>query len=185
MRLTTSIVVILALAACGSPTGPSRNSNVRIMLKDSPFTDAKAVLVTFSSVRAHRADGDWTDVPFAGGATTRTCDLKRLQTSQDILGTGALPAGHYTMLRLVVSSATIYFDNVSSGSACDTTMSAPGGANAPLEIPSGEVKLNRGFDLTTDKTTTIVLDFDGDHSIHRTGSGNYMMSPVIAIVSVQ
>jgi hypothetical protein len=33
-------------------------------MRDSPFADAKAVLVTFSSVRAHRSDSDWTVVPF-------------------------------------------------------------------------------------------------------------------------
>ena len=59
------------------------------------------------------------------------------------------------------------------------------GAKANLTIPSGEVKLNRGFDLAADGTTTIVLDFDGDKSIHQTGNGAYMMSPVISIKSVQ
>jgi hypothetical protein len=32
--------------------------------------DAKAVLVTFSSVRAHRSDSDWTVVPFINAATS-------------------------------------------------------------------------------------------------------------------
>jgi len=58
------------------------------------------------------------------------------------------------------------------------------GAKATLTIPSGEVKLNRGFDLPANGTTTITLDFDGDKSIHQTGTGTYMMSPVIAIKSV-
>jgi hypothetical protein len=55
---------------------------------------------------------------------------------------------------------------------------------ADLRIPSGEVKLNRGFKLTTEATTTMVLDFDGDRSIHQTGNGVYMMSPVIGITRV-
>jgi hypothetical protein len=30
----------------------------------------------------------------------------------------------------------------------------------------------------------MVLDFDGDQSVHETGNGRYMMSPVVGIVSV-
>jgi len=166
-------------------------SSLTVVLKDGPFSDAKALLVTFSEVNVHAAGGDWVTVPFAGGSLTRTCDLKKLQTSQDILGVGSLPAGHYTQLRLVVSSATIYFDNSSSGAACGPSMPAPAGENAPVDIPSGELKLNREFDLASPGATTILLDFDGDRSIRLTGNGNghgntgkYMMTPVIGIVSV-
>jgi len=159
------------------------------MLKDSPFSDAKALLVTFTEVNVHASGGDWITVPFATGAS-RTCDLKKLETAQDILGVGSLPAGHYTQLRLVVSSAAIYFQNASSGPACAPTMTAPAGTNAPVEIPSGEVKLNREFDLASGGGTMILLDFDGDSSVRQTGNGNgqgggrYMMTPVIGIVSV-
>ena len=52
------------------------------------------------------------------------------------------------------------------------------------EIRHDEVKLNRGFTLEADATTTIKLDFDGDRSIRETGNGVYMMNPVIAILSV-
>ena len=61
----------------------------------------------------------------------------------------------------------------------------PAGQSAQLEIPSGEVKLNRQFELTDDYATTMLLDFDGDRSIKQTGNGRYIMTPVIGIVSVQ
>src|ERR1044071_9239796 len=128
-----------SLACNDSPSSPSLSGgNFSVRLRDTPFTDAKAVLVTFSSVRAHRSDSDWTVVPFTSAATTRTCDLKKLETSEDVLGTASLPAGHYTQVRLVVQSATLFFDNASSGSACATTITPPAGANATLDIPSGE-----------------------------------------------
>jgi hypothetical protein len=194
MRCRTALVglALVATSACGgSSTGPSGGSGtLTMMLKDSPYTDAKAVLVTFSEVSAHRADqtdGTWSRLAFAGSAPTRTCDLKKLQNAQDVLGTGPLASGHYTQVRLVVSSAAVYFDNaatVPAGAACASAITAPVGRNAPLEIPSGEVKLNREFDIAS-STTTILLDFDGDKSIRETGNGRFMMSPVIAIVSVQ
>ena len=53
-----------------------------------------------------------------------------------------------------------------------------------LEIPSGEVKLNREFDLTNGNVTNMVLDFDGEKSIKETEDGRYIMTPVIGILSV-
>jgi hypothetical protein len=189
--LVTVVTLALVSFGCGgsSPASPSGSSAMLALhITDSPFTEAKAVLITFSEVTAHRSEGEWLKVPFAdAAATSRTCDLKRLEGSaQDLLGSGALAAGQYTMLRLVIQSAQVYFDNPStSASPCATTIAAPGGRSASVTIPSGEVKLNRGFTLAADGTTTILLDFDGDRSIHETGNGRFTMSPVIGIVSVQ
>ncbi|HEY1305514.1 MAG TPA: DUF4382 domain-containing protein [Vicinamibacterales bacterium] len=187
----TCVAAALVSFACGSsnPSGPSSGTGtLNVRLTDSPFTDAKAVLVTFSEVSVHREDAEWTKVPFADpAAMTRTCDLKKLQGPIDILGIGPVPAGHYTQIRLVVVSTTIYFDNPSDPAVppCATTIAEPAGAKASVTIPSGEIKLNRSFDLAADGTLSIDLDFDGDKSIHLTGSSTYTMSPVVAIKSVQ
>lgn len=192
MRVILAAIVacLVTVAACGdsgSPTSPSgADGRFNLMLKDSPFSDAKSVLVTFSSVTAHRdTESDFATLPFAGGATSRTCDLKKLENAQDVLGVGTLAAGRYTQVRLVISSATIYFDNAAAGPACASSIAAPSGSNAPLDIPSGIVRLNRQFEVPANGTTTMLLDFDGDRSIHQTGNGKYMMRPVIAVVSVQ
>lgn len=190
MRLFLVVIAActLGVAACSgnSPSGPSGPSgSFKLMLTDSPFSDAKAVLVTFSEVTAHRdSEEDFTTVPFAEGAMSRTCDLKKLESAQDVLGVGALPAGRYTQVRLVISSASIYFDNAAAGNACDTAIPVPDGDSASLTIPSGEVKLNRPFEVAEGGSTTMLLDFDGDRSIRETGNGRFMMSPVIAVVSV-
>jgi hypothetical protein len=182
-----------ALACSGSPTDPSRSGNLRLMITDAPFDDASALHVTFTEVKAHREDGagGWLTVPFAGSpaATTRTCNLKKLDGPFDILGAASLDAGQYTQLRLVVDSATIFFGGAVTGEpACATALAAPGGSgvtSSRLEIPSGEVKLIQPFALTTNGTTTIELDFDGGQSVHQTGNGRYMMSPVIRVLSVR
>lgn len=172
----------------GTPSTPNGTLNVRIT--DSPFSDAKAVLVTFSEVTVHRTEGDgWQTIPFVSGGS-RTCDLKKLQGPTDVLGVGSLPSGHYTQVRLVVSSAKIYFDNASSGGTCAASIAAPSGKSAAVDIPSGEVKLNHEFTVSGG-AMTMTLDFDGDKSIKATGSGKgnsptkYMMTPVIRVASVQ
>ena len=180
------LAAALGVMACGdSSTTPTDTGSLRVMLKDSPFADAKAVLVTFTEVSAHLGGGDFQTLAFADSASSRTCDLKKLTSAQDVLGVGPLAKGHYTELRLEVSSARLYFDNASAGSACAPSIEPPAGAVASLTIPSGTVRLNREFDVATGTTTTILLDFDGDTSIVRTGIGSYIMTPVISIVSVE
>ena len=178
----------------GSPSSPSGSGSLRVMMKDSPFHDAAAVLVTFKEVSVHQdTDADFTKLPFAGG-DLRTCDLLRLQDAWDVLGIGTLDAGHYTQVRLLVQDAKLYVGkDPSTGDPCGpgdiahvTGLIPPTGDGnpLPLTIPSGEVKLNREFDVPEGGTTTLRLDFDGEHSIIETGNGVYMMKPVVAIVGI-
>jgi hypothetical protein len=188
--LLSGFLLAPLVIGCGgsgaNPSGPSSaGGTLNVMLRDSPFTDAKALLVTFSDVSVHSSGGDFVRVPFSGGATTRTCDLKKLSSASDVLGTGALNPGHYTQIRVTVNKAVLYFSNASAGLACATSLPTPSGDSADVTIPSGELKLNQEFDLSSTSATTILLDFDGDQSVKALGNGNYLMSPVITVVSVQ
>ena len=199
MRMTVAALTVAlglsvaGLACSGSPTAPSQSGNLRLMITDTPFEEATALHVTFTEVKAHRADGagGWLTVPFAGDPAppTRTCNLKKLEEAFDILGVAALDAGQYTQLRLVVESAKIYFGGTAiDGPACATTLAAPSGTGVTsetLEIPSGEVKLIHPFELAGNGSTTIELDFDGDQSVRQTGNGRYRMTPVIKILAVK
>lgn len=199
LRSTLAVGAVLATFACsGSPAGPSDTGSsggssgsgsagtLNLRITDSPFGKAKAVLVTFSEVSMHR-NGDWTKVPFANGGTTRTCDIKKLENNaQDILGTGPLQPGEYTMVRLTVQSAKVYLDNSAvSSTPCAASIPEPAGAVSNATIPSGEVKLNGSFGVTAGGATTITVDFDGESSFSQTGNGSYMLNPVVRIVSVQ
>lgn len=205
-RFITACVLAVALAAvvaCGksSPTSPTSEAagtttigtggtsggqgKLSVTLKDSPFSDAKAFLVTFSEVSVHSSGGGWVTVPFASSATSRTCDLKQLQTATDLLGIATLDAGHYTEVRLTVASATLYFDKVAPAPACTAIAPTIDGTNASVTIPSGVIKLNRPFDIAAGNTLQMLLDFDGDKSVNQLGNGKYQMSPVISVVSVQ
>lgn len=190
-RLAVIALVVGAAAtifACGGspngPSGPAGTLNVR--LTDGPYGSAQAVLITFSQVAAHRSESDWEKVPFANNASSWTCDLKKLEDDHtDILGTGPISAAHYTMLRLVVSQAKLFWDTPSSSATpCAASITEPPGAQSLMTISNGEVRLNGEFTLTADTQTTILLDFKGEDSIRAAGS-SYMMTPVIGILSVE
>jgi hypothetical protein len=196
----------------GAPAGnqpgliPAGSGTLTVRMKDSPFGDAKAVLVTFKEVSVHRSGADWETVALTGGAAGRTCDLKQLQNATDVLGVGTLAAGQYTQVRLTVERAALYFDSAAVAGPCgnSATFAVPAGLSASLKIPSGTIKLNREFTVPDRGATTMLLDFDGDKSIKQTGGGNgnangngngngngassareYMMTPVIHVVSVE
>ena len=175
--------------AVSSDTTTGGTGRLTISLTDSPFGDAQAVLVTFSDISVHRSDnGKWERVPLVGGSPKRMCDLKKLQGPLDVLGVAGLEPGHYTQIRLTIESAALYFDSVASGGPCGWEIPAPTGRHAEVHVPSGTVRLNRPFTLTAGGVVDVLLDFDGDKSIHGNGrsggSGHYTMTPVITVVSV-
>jgi hypothetical protein len=191
MRVLTLALLVAAVtcASCGdSVTSPSETGTgtLNLFLTDSPYSDATAFLVTFSEVTAHRAgEAGSARIPFGDATSTmRTCDLKRLENAQDLLGVGSLPAGHYTQLRVVIAGAALYFDNPSTGPACDRIIQAPAGRRSLVEVPSGEVRINQEFDIVAGANAVIVLDLDGERSVIDMGNGRYQMTPVIGVVSV-
>ena len=175
-------VVVALGVSCSGPSG--QTGSLTVNLKDGPYADAQAMLVTFSGVSAHHADEEWQPLAFAGSAATITCDLKRLVNVFDVLGTGQILAGHYTQLRVVVQSAALY-SSATQGPACAANMTPPAGLIGNVEIPSGEVKLNREFTIPEGGATKILIDFDGDQSVRAMGNGRFSMTPVIAIMSVE
>ena len=214
VRTWLAVALVAGALACGgaseNPAGPTSSpgasdpggsggsgtpatGRLTLAMTDSPFSEADAVLVAFDGVSIHRSESNgWETLPLV--SSPRVCDLKKLQGPTDILGVAEMPAGHYTQIRLSVTQATIYFGSgPSTGDPCGALPpTGVGGESFPVEIPSGEVKLNRQFTLDAGSNMMIVLDFDGDKSIHQTGGGNgngnskvrYMMKPVIGIVSV-
>jgi hypothetical protein len=158
----------------GGPISGGGFGRLTLNMTDTPFEDAKAVLITFDRISVHRSGGGWEDIDFANDAAARTCDLKKLEDDEavDVLGSELLPAGHYTQIVLNVAKATIHFDNAStSATACAAEITVPGTKFTDVRVPNGEVKLNREFRVDPDALVDILLDFDGDKSIRQQGGG--------------
>ena len=84
LTLVAAIGLTSVVSGCSdSPSSPSQSGNLRVMITDAPFDDATALHVTFSEVKAHRADavGGWISVPFAGTPAATWIIRRRLDAS--------------------------------------------------------------------------------------------------------
>ncbi|NLH25448.1 MAG: DUF4382 domain-containing protein, partial [Methanomicrobiales archaeon] len=92
---------------------------------------------------------------------TQSVDLLQFVNVSKVLGEKTLDAGTYTQIRLKIDSGTITVD----------------GTDYSLTVPSGVLKLNRGFVLVPNETRMLTLDFNMEKSVVSTGSDKYMLKP--------
>jgi hypothetical protein len=172
------IAVLAGLVAIGGLAGCSDNTDettspttgrVQVQLTDSPAV-YQAVNIVVTGVQVHQAGSDTAAWETLRNDST-TVDLLTLQNGAiRQLAAANVPSGHYTQLRLLIGNgSTVTVDGVIH----------------PLVIPSGfqnGVKIIGGFDVPPGGTTDLTLDFDAARSVNLTGSGTYMLQPVIRMV---
>jgi hypothetical protein len=171
MKLALKTLLAIGMAAgvgllsvgCGGGGAGGGSGSVSVALADAPDPSATAVNVTIDRVEAN-VNGTWT--PITSGTPAFSGNLLTLASTDKLLGTTSLPTGHYTQVRLFVSSATV----------TDST------GTHDVTIPSGSqtgLKVLVDFDINANNVTTILLDFDVSHSLIQTGAGAYMLKPVV------
>ncbi len=185
------IMIVLAsviMTGC-TTTVPAGQSTLVIAVKDAPKnTDIGTITylgLNINEVSVHRASANQTapetdeemtatesdDSSTAGWTVVvsqpQTVDLMQLTDVSEVIGQKTMDAGTYTQIRLKIDSGTITVD----------------GTEHTLAVPSGVLKLNRGFVLTPNETLKLTLDFNVEKSIIRTGSDQYKLKPVIAVIS--
>ena len=183
------LVAALAAAACDSdsttsPSSSSTGGRLVVRLTDSPYAGGRAILVTFSRVRATLVGGGTADVPFAGGASSVTCDLKKLNTSDGDIASGAVAPGQYTDVRLTVQSVNLYLDNPSIDSACAATIRPPSGRVTAVALANSEVVASRSFETTATSDKVMRIALNSEQSIHLNSDGSYSFQPVLTVLSV-
>jgi hypothetical protein len=140
--------------------------SIQLWAADPPPPDVEQVLIEMDRVEAHLASGKesrWvviTDEP-------ATFDLLRVAQVQKFLGEQQVKAGTYTRLRFSVASVTVI----------------AAGVEHAASVPSGYVNLPRPFRVAGDRTTVVVLDFDGQRSLRVTGQDRYMLTPVVRVMA--
>jgi Domain of unknown function (DUF4382) len=180
-------VLALSLILWGCGGGGSNGQGggtgtLHVSLTDAAACGFDEVNVTVSKVRVHQSsnadenEAGWSDIDLL---SPQKIDLTSLVNGvlQD-LGQTALPAGHYTQLRLVLVPN-------SASDPLNNSVIPTGGTEVPLDTPSAVqsgLKLIHEFDVPTDTLVDLVLDFDACHSVVKKGNGGYLLKPVISVI---
>lgn len=193
------LLVTAFVAGCGSGgDGGSGAANaqpgtVSVSMTDAPACGYDQVNVTVSKVRIHQSNTDnvnaagWTDITLNPARTINLLNLNDpTQKNSALINLGETPlaAGHYTQLRLVLEDNN---GNPPSANWIVLEGQDPNNPNnrIPLETPSAiksGIKLINQFTVNSGQRVDLLLDFDACHSIVKTGSGKYILKPVIKVI---
>ena len=121
------------------------------------------VMVTIDKVEVHSDAKGWFEV----SSEPMTYNLLELKASGKLglLANAQLDEGNYNQIRLDISKVMI--------------TDVQGEHDAKL--PSNELKINSDFEVKENSTSTAAFDFAADESLHVTGNGKYIMTPVVQV----
>jgi Domain of unknown function (DUF4382) len=158
----------LFFAACSKNDNDGTMHTLHVRMTDAP-TAYEEVNVDIQDVRVKFSD----DTLSTGWVSLIThpgiYNLLAYQNGVDtLLGTGVYPTQVVKEIRFVLGPNNTIKD---------------GGVVYPLTIPSGsesglKIKINRPLDETLE---TIIIDFDAALSVHKEGTGDYKLRPVLKI----
>ncbi len=171
MKKIGILIACILVVSSSFFTGCISNEKGTLTLKitDAPGDlNISEALVTISYVEVHIAAGgnnssaEWVTVI----NESQQFDLIQLVNVTDILASTLLDVGIYTQIRLHIAEALVTIDDI----------------QYDLEIPSKTVKLVCQFIIEPENTTTLILDFDIQESVHKTGSDKYILQPTIKVI---
>lgn len=184
-------ICLVALTACSGGGGDSSSStgSVSVGLTDAATTDYEAVYITVQQVAVHKdgeSEGHWRVI----STPNKTCNLLALVNgAREELGLATLPTGHYTQMRLLLTNTPDTSLNILSHTHPYGNYFIDKNDNVQeLTVPSGlqtGIKIVKGFDISTNETTELVLDFDAARSIVQPGSSRkWLLKPTIKVLNV-
>ena len=126
-----------------------------------------SVMLTVDSVSVHSAAGGWMTV----SSTPMTYDLLQLKAQQmdALLADVQLKPGTYEQLRLNISKVVVTDAN----------------GTHDAKLPSGDLKIVGKLIVDANATSTAMFDFDAGQSLMMTGNGEYILAPVVHLVTME
>lgn len=181
----SSAIGAAVLTACGggSASAPVVNmGTLGVSMTDAPACGFDAVNVTVNKIRVHQSatasetDAGWTDITLSPAKKINLLNLTN--GALESLGQTSLAAGHYTQMRLVLDPNTgngLANSVLATGSTVETSLTTPSA------LQSG-IKLVNEFDVASGQRVDLVLDFNACKSVVSTGSGKYLLKPVVKVI---
>jgi hypothetical protein len=188
--------MVLTFMACGgggssSISFSSDTGTLALSLQDATTDDYQAVYVTIDEVQVHLGgdvdvDGNWQVV--ANPYTTYNL-LELVNGVREELGLAELQSGHYTQMRLIIGEIPDDDLNIfSEMHPYANYVILTDGAIHELKVPSGYqtgVKIVQGYDISSNQTTELILDFDASRSVVEAGnSGTWLLKPTIKVLEL-
>ncbi len=184
-RLSTAVVLVAALAACG---GGSNTGKVSLMLTDASGT-FNAAVVTITEIDLVGSDGQ--NIVLSTAKTTTNLPTLANDTAK-LVDEAVVPSGAYTQLRFVISGG--YIEVPGSGGTSAIYASSPDYEGLPagatvagsLQMPSYaqsglKVDLPGGSVTVGTDAKVLLVDFDVGQSFGQQAgaSGQWVMHPVM------
>ena len=179
MRIATilALVTIVLVGGCAQQEAQLEGTNrVSVLLTDAP-KDATCLFVEFGRVDLVPAAGTGGGVVTVYEGDLVAIDVLGLTNGEvEVLGVAdSVPDGDYGQVRLIVESATLFFDK-----DCDPDedegdeVFVPSGAQTGLKI-----NVEPPLSLEGEEERYVLIDFDVERAIVGTppGSGNYLLKP--------
>lgn len=167
-----AIISVWALGGCGggSKSTSGGQGGIQVSLVDAPLA-ADEVNVDIKSVQVSKDDASWTTIKeFETPLHVNLLDYRTGGQSL-MLADSPLNAGHYTMIRLMLTSAEVVVD----GQSHEVDL---------RNVTQTGVKCNGEFDVQQDQKVALILDFNAGRSFVQTGNGRYMLHPVMTMSPV-
>ena len=139
------------------------------------------VNISISKIEGHIAGDEeegedevyWEDFELTEWLEDEPVNLLELTDVSELLTSEQLEANKYTQLRIFLKEkASLIIEGEED--------------SIPLKIPSSAqtgIKLIHPFEIKEDMTTVLIINFDAENSIIKTGNGEYLMNPVISLSS--
>lgn len=148
-----------------APAGTQGRAVISITDDEATLAGVTSVLMTIDKVETHSSAQGWLTVSSA----SKKYDLLRLRQTggSELLVDVKLDAGTYDQIRLNVSNVSVTAD----------------GKTQTAKLPSSTLKIVGDLVVIAGQTSTLSLDFMLDKSLHLTGTGLYVLAPVIKLES--
>jgi len=184
--------LVFITVSCGGGGGDSGGSTgtMNLSITDQATTDYRAIYVTIKQVEVQK-DGEsgWQVVPLK--FEKKTINLLVLVNGvREELALATLATGHYTQMRLILTDDPDDSLNILSRKHhYGNYFIDNSDQDIPLKIPSGfqtGIKIVKGFDINTNETTELILDFDAARSIVKAGSsGQWLLKPTVKVLEAK